>query len=79
MGRVPVGGTDFSTHPYTYDDLPPGQTDPLLTKFGLAKEDLKVKVRKRDKTFLYIFLFIYAIDELRNCKLSKFRHTYIGD
>ncbi|KAK8404907.1 hypothetical protein O3P69_001482 [Scylla paramamosain] len=22
MGRVPVGGTDFSTHPYTYDDLP---------------------------------------------------------
>ncbi|KAK8404905.1 hypothetical protein O3P69_001480 [Scylla paramamosain] len=44
MGRVPVGGTDFSTHPYTYDDLPPGQTDPLLTKFALAKEDLKVKI-----------------------------------
>ncbi|MPC92785.1 putative glucosylceramidase 3 [Portunus trituberculatus] len=52
MGRVPVGGTDFSTHPYTYDDLPHGQIDPLLTKFALAKEDLKLKVRKTDGSFL---------------------------
>lgn len=47
LGRVPIGGTDFSTHPYTYDDLPRGQTDPTLLKFALAKEDLSAKVRER--------------------------------
>lgn len=44
MGRVPIGGTDFSTRPYTYDDLKPGETDPTLAKFALAPEDLNYKV-----------------------------------
>ncbi|XP_050716144.1 lysosomal acid glucosylceramidase-like isoform X1 [Eriocheir sinensis] len=44
MGRVPIGGTDFSTHPYTYDDLPHGYADPTLLKFALAKEDLSAKI-----------------------------------
>ncbi|XP_027230984.1 lysosomal acid glucosylceramidase [Penaeus vannamei] len=44
MGRVPIGGTDFSTRPYTYDDLKPGETDPTLAKFALAPEDLNYKI-----------------------------------
>lgn len=39
--RVPIGGTDFSTRAYSYDD---GMTDPLLDNFALANEDLLYKV-----------------------------------
>lgn len=38
--RVPIAGSDF-THtgqPYTYDDLPPRQTDPRLTRFSIAHD-----------------------------------------
>ncbi|HEY2770440.1 MAG TPA: glycoside hydrolase family 30 beta sandwich domain-containing protein [Solirubrobacteraceae bacterium] len=34
--RVPIGGSDFVVHqPYTYDDMPAGQTDPSLAHFSL--------------------------------------------
>jgi len=34
--RVPMGASDFSvTGPYSYDDLPAGQTDPNLTHFSV--------------------------------------------
>jgi glucosylceramidase len=35
--RVPMGGSDFnvSETPYTYDDLPAGETDPTLAKFSI--------------------------------------------
>jgi len=39
--RVPMGATDF-THtetPYSYDDLPPGKTDPKLTHFSIAHDE----------------------------------------
>lgn len=42
IGRVPIGGTDFSTYPYTYNDLP---GDVNLTSFNLTKEDLFYKVK----------------------------------
>lgn len=42
MGRVPIGGSDFSTHAYTYDD---GDTEDFnLTRFKLTMEDEKYKV-----------------------------------
>lgn len=41
FGRVPIGGTDFSTRAYTYDDNP---RDNLLSKFALQDEDLKHKI-----------------------------------
>lgn len=44
LGRVPIAGTDFSTHPYSYDDLPPGDEDPSLQNFALAEEDFLYKV-----------------------------------
>ncbi|XP_019700058.1 glucosylceramidase isoform X2 [Harpegnathos saltator] len=34
--RIPIAGTDFSTRPYTYDDVP---DDFTLSHFHLAKED----------------------------------------
>jgi glucosylceramidase len=39
--RVPMGASDF-THdgtPYTYDDLPPGQSDPALGHFSIAHDE----------------------------------------
>lgn len=44
MGRVPIGGTDFSTRPYTYDDDVDSGVDANLTKFALQPEDFKFKV-----------------------------------
>lgn len=41
MGRVPIGGTDFSTKYYSYDD---GEPDPSLKKFALDSADFDYKV-----------------------------------
>ncbi|XP_059139427.1 lysosomal acid glucosylceramidase-like [Physella acuta] len=41
IGRVPMASCDFSTHPYSYDDVP---GDLNLTKFSLAPEDIKYKI-----------------------------------
>ncbi|XP_046417169.1 lysosomal acid glucosylceramidase-like isoform X1 [Neodiprion fabricii] len=41
LGRVPIGGTDFSKRPYTYDDH---EGDVLLKNFSLANEDLLYKI-----------------------------------
>jgi glucosylceramidase len=37
---VPMGGTDFTRNgtPYTYDDLPPGQSDPQLARFSILHD-----------------------------------------
>ncbi|XP_072941975.1 lysosomal acid glucosylceramidase-like [Epargyreus clarus] len=40
--RVPIGGADFSTHPYTYNELP--WNDAALTNYTLAPEDLFYKL-----------------------------------
>jgi glucosylceramidase len=39
--RVPIGASDFTKdgRPYSYDDLPPGQTDPSLSHFSVAHDD----------------------------------------
>jgi len=38
--RLPIGASDFTARgrPYTYDDLPPGQSDPLLEHFSIAHD-----------------------------------------
>ncbi|KAJ6224378.1 hypothetical protein RDWZM_002923 [Blomia tropicalis] len=41
IARVPMGGCDFSTRPYTYDDHP---NDFNLSKFALQSEDLQYKI-----------------------------------
>ena len=42
FARVPIAGSDFSTHPYTYDDDHDG--DFALDFFALAPEDLQYKI-----------------------------------
>lgn len=44
MGRLPIAGTDMSSHPYSYDDLPSGQVDLELRHFRLQPEDLIFKI-----------------------------------
>ncbi|XP_015601455.1 glucosylceramidase [Cephus cinctus] len=41
FGRIPIGGSDFSTRKYTYDDSP---DDISLAQFALADEDLQYKI-----------------------------------
>ena len=41
FGRVPIAGCDFSTHTYTYDDVP-GDTN--FTHYNLTLEDFLYKV-----------------------------------
>jgi glucosylceramidase len=36
--RVSIGSSDLNDHVFTYDDLPPGQTDPDMAKFSLAED-----------------------------------------
>lgn len=38
--RVPMGGSDFTVggRPYSYDDLPPGGTDPTMADFSIAHD-----------------------------------------
>ncbi len=38
--KVPMGASDFTAagQPYTYDDLPPGRSDPTLTHFSIAHD-----------------------------------------
>lgn len=36
--RVSIGSSDMNAHPYSYDDLPAGQTDPELKHFSLAED-----------------------------------------
>ncbi|CAG7817616.1 unnamed protein product [Allacma fusca] len=43
MGRVPIGGTDFSTRAYTYDDRGE-EPDTNLTHFALQPEDHELKI-----------------------------------
>jgi glucosylceramidase len=40
--RVSIGASDLNDHPYSYDDLPAGQTDTNMTKFSLAPDDAAV-------------------------------------
>lgn len=37
--RTTIGSSDLSRFHYTYDDLPPGQTDPQLLKFSIAVDE----------------------------------------
>jgi glucosylceramidase len=38
--RVPIGASDFTAtgRPYSYDDLPPGRSDPLLRHFSIGHD-----------------------------------------
>ena len=40
--RVTIGASDLNDHVYSYDDLPPGQTDPELTRFSLEPDRAEV-------------------------------------
>lgn len=41
LGRIPIAGTDFSTRPYTYDDV---AGDVSLQNFSLTEEDYDYKI-----------------------------------
>lgn len=40
--RVSIGSSDMNDHPFSYDDLPAGETDPDLAKFSLGPDQSNV-------------------------------------
>jgi glucosylceramidase len=36
--RLSIGATDLNDHVFSYDDLPPGETDPQMTRFSLGPD-----------------------------------------
>ncbi len=40
--RVSIGSSDMNDHPFSYDDMPPGQTDTSLSKFSLGPDQTTV-------------------------------------
>jgi glucosylceramidase len=40
--RQPMGASDFALSSYTYDDVPPGRSDPDLAHFSMARDDAAV-------------------------------------
>lgn len=60
--RIPIGGTDFSTRPYTYADEPTGSLD----LWELQPEDLNYKV------MLYFRLFVFGVYSVFGCRFLTF-------
>lgn len=50
LGRIPIGGSDFSTRPYTYDDV---EGDFGLEHFALTPEDLDYKVKLKFNSIIF--------------------------
>ncbi|XP_045521396.1 lysosomal acid glucosylceramidase-like [Pieris brassicae] len=63
MIRIPIGGSDFSTRPYTYNDYP--LDDETLSNFTLAEEDTSMKIP-----------MIKAIQEIRKEELKIIASTW---
>lgn len=40
--RVSIGSSDMNDHAFTYDDMPPGKTDPDLKQFSLGPDKITV-------------------------------------
>jgi glucosylceramidase len=59
IGRVPIGGTDFSTRKYTYADT---KGVPDLSNFDLAPEDIELKVGSGVTCVcVYVYIMHYFI------------------
>jgi hypothetical protein len=71
VGRVPMGGCDFSPRPYTYADSPsPGDLN--LTQFRLQEEDYKYKVRPLHLLCICIHMLL---SRMTNWPASFYRHN----
>jgi len=44
--RVSIGASDLNSAPFTYDDMPAGQTDPELANFSLDKDSAVIAMLK---------------------------------
>lgn len=77
MLRVPVGGSDFSTHPYTYNEYP--ENDIKLTNFSLTSEDYEYKVVFCSLLIKRLFLFyLITHNRLQSSKIYLSRIYSFG-
>lgn len=58
--RQPMGASDFALEDYTYDDVPPGQTDPELKQFSIAKDERYIVPLLREALAINPGLKIFA-------------------
>lgn len=71
MIRVPIGGTDFSTHTYAYNEYPP--YDSHLTNFTLAFEDYQYKVSALPEFLSDVKLFSHGVYKAPMQNVDEFR------
>ena len=65
LGRIPIGGSDFSTHGYSYDDSHPGDLE--WKHWNLTKEDFDYKV-------LNSYLKCYIISDTKKTNAFPSQH-----
>ena len=60
--RVPIGATDFTADavPYSYDDVPPGLSDPRLVHFSIAHDESYIIPTMREALTLHQGMFVLA-------------------
>lgn len=58
--RLTIGASDFSRTDYSYDDAPPGQTDPELKRFSIAQAEVDVIPTVREALRLNPHLSVMA-------------------
>lgn len=84
--RIPIAGTDFSTRPYTYDDIP---GDVTLSYFSLVEEDAykigyirDIKKMMSNPQSLRIFTTSWSappwMKASNNIKWGTLKHEYYG-
>ncbi|MEN4760441.1 glycoside hydrolase family 30 beta sandwich domain-containing protein [Chryseobacterium sp. C39-AII1] len=44
--RISIGASDLNSEVFTYDDIPAGQTDPMLAQFTLTKDQALIQMLK---------------------------------
>ncbi|WP_312395207.1 glycoside hydrolase family 30 beta sandwich domain-containing protein [Chryseobacterium sp.] len=44
--RISIGASDLNSEVFTYDDIPAGQTDPMLAQFSLTKDQALIQMLK---------------------------------
>jgi glucosylceramidase len=61
--RLPLGGSDYTATgtPYTYDDLPAGQSDPTLAHFSIARDEADILPALRQARALNPSVYLEAL------------------
>ena len=76
--RQPIGASDFRMMDYTFDDMPPGQTDYALTNFSIAHDTNYILPLLRQISLIQTNLKIIATPWSPPAWMKTSEHLYYG-